>query len=273
MHFQMNGPFPASDVLSLEERVRPGHPSFSNLRARRSDRWKTRQELNGPGIYGLFCKGILYYVGIYTGANKTTFTGSALDRWDMHLTYFSLRSPEVSFVARNMQKILKLEGEPSEEYARLLGGRELDLSQISASPSPFIVPRHASCTYSKALFATRNWDVFAPGNEKGMMQDVSFIYARILPGMDVLLGNADSYARYWWAKYEWIQARETRLVSDLQPICNSATRSFRADVTVEEFRAAVEREMSIPLAPFDADTMRSKIGRGAKGVAVLPEAA
>jgi hypothetical protein len=273
MHYQMNGPFPASDLLALEARVRPGHPSFSNLRARRLDKWKSRPDLGGPGIYGVFCKGILYYIGIYTGSNETIFTGSALDRWDMHLTYFSLRSPDVSFVASNMQKILKLDGEPADEYAKLLGGRDLALAEIAASSSPFIAPKHASCTYSKALFATKNWDVFAPGNERSMMEDVCFMYARILPETERLLGNADSYARYWWAKYEWIQARETRLVKELQPICNSATRSARSDVTMDDFRAAVELEMSSPLAPFDVEAMRSKMGRRTRGGGLLLEAA
>ncbi|MBO9127937.1 MULTISPECIES: hypothetical protein [unclassified Rhizobium] len=273
MLYQMNGPFPASDVLSIEERTRPGHPSFANLRATRLEKWKRRPDLSGPGIYGLFCKGILYYVGIYTGSKKTTFTGSALDRWDMHLTFFSLRSSEVSFVARSMQKILKLDGAPADEYASLLGGRHLSLDEISASPSPFIVPKHASCTYSKALFATRNWDVFAPGNERSMMDDVSFMYARILPEADTLLTGADAYARYWWAKYEWIQARETRLVKALQPICNSATRKFRTDVTMEDFRAAVELEMSSPLAPFDADRMMSKLRRSVRPTSDIRAAA
>jgi hypothetical protein len=172
-----------------------------------------------------------------------------------------------------MEKILKLDGGPSEEYARLLGGRNLGREQIAASSVPFVVSKQASCTYSKALFATKNWDVFAPGNEKSMMEDVSFLYARILPEADRLLLGADSYARYWWAKYEWIQAREKRLVDDLQPICNTATTKFRTDVTMDDFRAAVDLEMHSPLAPFDAQKMLAKIGKGARRTGMLLEAA
>lgn len=273
MHYKINGPFPASDVLALGDHVKDGHPSFANLRATRLEKWRKLPDLAGPGIYGLFCKGILYYVGIYTGSKKTTFTGSALDRWDMHLTFFSLRSPEVSFVPRNMKKILGLPGAPSDEYARLLGGRDLDLDRIASAEVPFVVPKYASCTFSKALFATNNWDVFGPGREQTMMKDVTFMYARILPEVEPLLGSADAYARYWWAKYEWIQARETRLVKELKPICNSATRGFRTDVTMDDFRTALELEMNSPLAPFDEARMMARMGRASRVAEALPQAA
>lgn len=273
MHYQVNGPFPASDVLSLKEHVKPGHPIFANLRAGRVEKWRRSPELQGPGIYALFCKGFLYYVGIYTGAGNRTFTGSALDRWDMHLTFFSLRSPEVCFVPKNMEKILKLPGAPSEEYARLLGGRDLAVEEIAASPAPFIVPKHASCTYNKAAFATMNWDVFGPGNEKSMMEDVTFVYGRILPEADRLLGSADAYARYWWAKYEWLQARETRLVKELRPICNAVTSSYRTDVTIADFRAALDLEMNSPLSPFDGEKMAAKLGKRSQPAGLLSEAA
>lgn len=255
MYHEIKGPFPASQVLTLSDHIKPGHPSFSNKRAKRLDVWKKSDELTGPGIYGVFCKGLLYYVGIYTGNKGKLFAGSAIDRWDMHLTFFSLRSPEVCFVASNMQKILKLDGEPAEEYARILRGRDLTEEQIATSGAPFIVSKGGSCTYNKALFATRNWDVFRPGNEEAMMEDVSFVYAKIRPEAGKFLEDASMEQRYWWAKYPWIQDRETRLVDELKPICNKVTNDFRSDVTVGMFIEAVNRELSAPLETFSLEAM------------------
>lgn len=266
MYSQINGPFLASEVLSVSEvPVAPGQPSFANLKTGRSKEWHNSPDLHGPGIYGVFCKGSLYYVGIYTGRSGSLFTGSALDRWDMHLTYFSVRSPSVCFVPRSMKKILKLPGSPAEEYAALLGGRDLTIDQIARSGAPFIAQKSASCTFNKVVFASQNWDVFKPGNEEGMMSDVSFVYGRILPEAGDLLGNAVPGDRYWWAKYQWLQARETRLVNSLKPICNAVTDEYLIGITVDQFKSALQAELDTPLSSFDEtfrEASRSKTRAG-----------
>ncbi len=253
MPIQITGPMKASEVLTLHDDVVPGLPVFANLKARRVASARKLDSLKGPGIYGLFCKGRLYYVGIYTGASKKTFTGSVLDRWYMHLTFHSLRSPKIRFVASNMRRILReLQGEPSDIFAEMLGGRDLSLDDLRNANVPFI-GSGPSCTFNKALFATRNWDVFAPGNEEVMLSEVAFVYARIGDASAALLDGASGTDSYHWAKYNWLETRETALVDSLRPICNSVTDDFREDVSTDEFIAALRGEFLRPLDRFVKD--------------------
>lgn len=253
MPIQIAGPLKASEVLSLHDDVVSGLPTFANLKARRVASARKLDSLKGPGIYGLFCKGQLYYVGIYTGASKKTFAGSVLDRWYMHLTYHSLRSPKIRFVASNMLRILReLQGEPSDIFAEMLGGRDLSLDDLRNANVPFI-GSGPSCTFNKALFATRNWDVFAPGNEEKMLSEVTFVYARVEDASATLLDGASGFEAYHWAKINWLKSREGALIESLKPICNSETDEFREDVGAEEFMTALRSEFKRPLDRFVKD--------------------
>lgn len=253
MSINITGPLKASEVLTLHDDIVPGLPAFANLKARRRADARNLESLKGPGIYGLFCKGRLYYVGIYTGAAKKTFTGSVLDRWYMHLTYHSLRSPKIRFVASSMQRILReLKGEPADTFAEMLGGRDLSIDDLRNANVPFI-GSGPSCTFNKAVFASRNWDVFAPGNEETMLSEVTFVYGRIEDASAALLAEAAGTDAYHWAKYNWLETRETALVDELRPICNSVTDSFRDDVTVEEFTAALRAQFDRPLDRYLKD--------------------
>jgi hypothetical protein len=265
MEFEVNGPFKASEVLTLHEDVAPGLPPFANLKAKRHPGTRGSEALKGPGIYGLFCKGSLYYIGIYTGAARKTFTGTVLDRWDMHLTYHSLRSPKIKFAPSSMLRILReLQGDAADTFATMLGGRDLSIDDLRSADVPF-VGKGPSCTYNKALFASRNWDVFGPGNEERMLSDVTFAYARILPAAAARLGQAQGVSAYNWVKYNWLETRETRLVEALRPICNSVTDDYREDVGVDEFLKALKSELSRPFDHFVANhppkTALSGLGR------------
>jgi hypothetical protein len=250
MSFEITGPIKASSVLSLEEVSAPGLPPFANLKARRLPEARKLDSLKGPGIYGLFCKDRLYYVGLYTGASNKTFAGNVLDRWDMHLTYHSLRSPKISFVASNMLRILReLPGEPADTFARMLGGRDLTLEDLRKADVPFI-STGPSCTFNKALFATRNWDVFAPGDNDRILSEVTFVYGRVDDASAELLEGAEGGDAYHWAKYNWLKPREGELIEALKPICNSETGDFREDVTSADFIEALKAQLAKPLARY-----------------------
>jgi hypothetical protein len=253
MHFEITGPHKADEIFTLNKaRQVEGLPDFANLKADRLEKWKgTPEVFRGPGLYGVFCKGKLYYVGIYTGNKRQTFAGSVLQRWYMHLTYHSVRSPKVRFARRELQKILSnIYGEPADSLARLVGGREANVAMMSYENTALVQKSGASCTSNKVRFAQRNWDVFAPGNEDLMGSEVSFVYGRFLPEVAGLLGeDFNSAEAYRWAKYEWLEKPESRLVKRLKPICNAVTGDFREDVTVEDFIAALRVEMEHPLPP------------------------
>lgn len=251
MSIEITGPTKARAFLTLEEVVAPNMPDFANLKARRLPAARKLDSLKGPGIYGVFCRDRLYYIGIYTGKSYQTFAGNVLDRWDMHLTFHSLRSPKISFVPSNMLRILKeLEGEPADTFARMLGGRDLTIEDLRSKNVPFI-SSGPSCTFNKALFATLNWDVFAPGNNDRILDEVSFVYARIPESARVLLEGACEKTTYHWAKYKWLEPREAALVEALRPICNSVTSNYRDDVTAGDFIAALKAQFDTPLAKVE----------------------
>jgi len=251
LNFEVSGPFPANELFSLNP-ARPvaGLPEFANLKADPLPQWKGSPEIfRGPGIYGIFCRGELYYVGIYTGDKGRTFAGSVLKRWNMHLTYHSVRSPRVKFAKRELQKIVAhIHGEPADSIARLLGGRDIDVDRLSPNDVPLIEKSGGSCTSNKVRFAQKNWDIFAPGSEALMGSEISFVYGRYLPSNTCFLdGHAPSTVSYGWAKYRWLQERETRLVKLLKPMCNAVTSDFREGVSVAEFIAALTNELNLPL--------------------------
>jgi len=252
MHFEVNGPYSAEKLFELHKDIKKGQPSFANLRADPKEAWKgSPAVLRGPGIYGVFCKGNLAYVGVYTGNKRKTFVGSAIDRWFMHLTYFSLRSPKISFAPKNMARILAelSDGAPSKAFATLLEKANWKAGDLKGVQVPFLTGGN-SCTYNKANFATRNWDVFAPGKETEMMTNISFVYARFLPETVSLLGNlAGTPEGYRWVKKKWLTPREGHLIKTLRPICNSQTKKDpRHNVCVDEFITALRAEMEKPLA-------------------------
>jgi hypothetical protein len=246
----------AGDLFTLEPDLRiAGKPDFMNLRAvARGGRGARTEALAGAGIYGLFLRDRLFYVGIYTGAGETPFTGSVLDRWFKHLTYQTLRSPKVTFCRDALTRILALDGAAAEAVAAAMGGRDADPAGFDPDRQPLFARGSASCTANKARFAARHWDVFGPGNEARMLDEVSFVHARLLPDAVTLalLGEADGKARNGWVKYAWLGSRETGLVETLRPACNSGIdpATAREDVTAADFAAAVEAAFATPLEAF-----------------------
>ncbi|WEJ56903.1 hypothetical protein [Devosia sp. FJ2-5-3] len=259
MNFEISRPYAANELFTLNSARRiDGLPEFANLKADRLPQWKgSPAQFQGPGIYGVFCKGELYYVGIYTGEKGKTFAGSVLQRWYMHLTYHSVRSPRVKFARRELQKILaNIHGEPADTIARLLGGRTIDVDQLTPETAPLVEKSGGSCTSNKVRFAQKNWDVFAPGNEHLMGSEVSFVYGRFLPDNSSLLGlDVTSAEAYSWAKYQWLQAREARLVNLLKPICNAVTSDYQEGIFVASFVAALTEEMALPLQALPVHTV------------------
>ncbi|WP_024849951.1 hypothetical protein [Aminobacter sp. J41] len=252
MSYTVNGPFPASHIFYLQE-VTPvaGKPTYANLKARRLPQWRgAPAPLRGPGIYGLFCKERLFYLGLYAGANKNPFGCSVLDRWFKHLTFQSLRAPELTFVASNLYRLVNEEKGPAVDA--IVVPRCRDVGTWTHEQSPLVGKRgHGACTsYHKARFAVRNWDIFAPGNEDRMLSEVSFVYVRYDDETANLLQGADDAGKAKWVKNKWLRPRESYLIEVLKPICNSESLVYRDDVGVEEFIALVQEQFDLPLAEF-----------------------
>lgn len=218
-----------------------GKPEWMNQRARRRPEYRGEPaHLAGPGIYGMFLDDRLAYIGIYAGYAQRPFGGSVLDRWHKHIAYQTLRAPEVSFSAKQLQRITD----------------ELDgpaIEAIAACPydEPLIGRHGGSCTFEKARFAVRHWDVFGPGNEDGMLNRLSFVYHRFPPSRadEVPIGGGrDSPTPSGWVKRNWLHEPERLLIAALQPPCNSGTLGGLCDVGPDELLARIAALVGEPPA-------------------------
>jgi hypothetical protein len=248
MNFDVIQPTTADEIFTLKRAVaKAGKPSFADLVAKPTNDWAGRPErLKGPGIYGVFCRGMLVYVGLYTGTSNRTFSGTVIERWKKHLTYFAMRNPELSFGWENLHRVLtELDGGPVGELAQIIGKRSFTAAD-RASKLP--LNDGYSCTFNKARYAVQNWDLFAPGNEAHMLGEMSFAYARFLPSNADLLGSEVGTAEGKnFARETWLKPREGSLIDKFRPICNDGTHSPRHDVSQSDFMLALIAEMNKPL--------------------------
>lgn len=267
MIFDVSRPVTARELFRLDP-VEPkqGKPDFMNLRAlRRPGRPITKEQLTGAGIYGLFLHGKLYYVGIFAGSTRDSLSGTVLVRWKKHLTYQALRSPEVCFSRTNIGAILDDAPNPAfDAIAQALGGRAVNRSSLDADEHPLLQRHGASCTYAKARFAARHWDVFGPGNEDALADGVSFVFARLKP--EALAGAAPMDAAHRaWIKHKWLGRCETMMIGTLRPICNAQTLiGNEENCTVDDFVRALEeasRPAFSPYVPVDGEAAGAGAGQ------------
>jgi hypothetical protein len=253
MKFDMTRPYSARELFELAPGTRKGgKPSFMNLRAlRRPGRPISMESLTGAGIYGLFLHGKLYYIGIFAGASENTLTGTVLVRWEKHLTYQSLRSPEVCFSRKNIEEILDAAPNgPFDAIAAEVGGRSIDRNSLNPDDNPLLQRHGGSCTYAKARFAALNWDVFGPGNEELMVDAVTFVFARLKPE---LLSNAQpmTKAHRKWIKSKWLGRCEATMIAKLKPVCNAQTRPGDEKYgTLADFTRELESAAEAPFPEF-----------------------
>lgn len=204
--------------------------------------------LQGAGIYGVFLHGKLFYVGIFSGAKTDSLSGTVLTRWRLHLTYQTLRSPNVSFTASDLSRILESAPcPPFDAIAEAVGGRDVDLARLKAEGHPLIETDGASCTFRKARFAAQNWDRLQPGNEAGMFEAISFVFARLKP--EVLAGAAPMDREHrQWIKSRWLERCEHDMIMELKPICN---REIAPGQELSSSVADFERQLTAAAtAPF-----------------------
>ncbi len=253
MSFLLSKPFRADELFRpAPHGPKKDRPAFMNLSAhRRPGRAIDMSSLQGAGIYGLFLDGALFYVGIYSGAKCDSNGGSVLTRWRLHLTYQTLRSPNVCFTKADIGRILQdAPNEPFDGIAETLGGRDADVGMLADDDHPLIEKTGASCTYRKARFAARHWDLFGPGREDDMFARIEFIYAR-LDLSTLVQGAAMDRAYRQWIKYEWLERCERHLIQALKPICNKETIvGQEQQATLDDFTRELTEALKEPLPSY-----------------------
>lgn len=210
----------ARDLLTLRDVGAPeGKPRWMNLHAAIRAEWKREPEaLKGPGLYGVFLDGALFYIGLYAGHAAAPFGGSVLERWFKHATHHTLRSPKCEFRPSHLRDIMSLQGPVREDIAACLPE---DLSTLDSRQHALVAPGSASTTFRKARFAARHWDLLGPGNETAMLDALSFVYCPLPRDWAASLPPAAAKDPKAWIKSHWLRPAETALISTFAPICNS----------------------------------------------------
>jgi len=210
--------YKAAELFTLQEKVAPvGKPKWMNLHARlRAEYRGEPAALTGPGLYAVFLRGHLTYIGLYAGKRDRPFGGSVLDRWFKHLTYHSLRAREISFSADALAKMPTLEGPVAMSIAQLSG---------DVQNSALLGRSEASCTLNKVRFAQHHWDVLGPPNKDGLLEDFSFAYWQLPREWADKIPDDIDVPPSQWVKRHWLRTPEREMIRRLDPVCNSQTVS------------------------------------------------
>lgn len=212
--------YTANDLFTLRETIPvAGKPGWMNLRAAVRPEWRGEPEaLTGPGVYGVFLDGSLFYIGLYAGKSGRPFGGSVLERWSKHATYHILRAPEVVFAKSQLDRIIaELKG-PAADIAVCVA------QEADAAKSPLVEKHGGSCTFNKARFAERHWETLGPGNEDTLLARISFVYHQLPRSWDARRNTVDGEGGSRWVKRHWLRPVEKVLIEAFHPICNGETK-------------------------------------------------
>jgi hypothetical protein len=211
--------YTASDLFTLRETIPvAGKPAWMNLRAAVRPEWRGEPKvLTGPGVYGVFLDGYLFYIGLYAGKAGRPFGGSVLERWRKHATYHILRAPEVVFAKSQLDRIIGELTGPAVDIAACVA------QEADAARSPLVAKHGGSCTFNKARFATRHWGTLGLGNEDALLARISFVYHQLPRSWDDRRETVDGAGASRWVKRHWLRPVEKALIEAFHPICNSET--------------------------------------------------
>ncbi|MGA1799391.1 hypothetical protein VH567_11500 [Sphingomonas sp. 4RDLI-65] len=257
----------AEDLFALRETIPvAGKPAWMNLRAVVRPEWRGEPEaLTGPGVYGVFLDGSLFYIGLYAGKADRPFGGSVLERWRKHATYHILRAPEIVFARGQLDRIIAE-----------LDGPAIDLAACAAQVGdddgggPLVERHGGSCTFNKARFAARHWDSLKPGNDDDLLRRISFVYHQLPRGWDLRREQIEGEVASRWVKRHWLRTAEKTLIEHFRPICNGETiaGTERDGIGVDEVEhmMATVFDTVVETHPLPADRGGSD-GFGGAGIA------
>lgn len=251
--------YTADTLMTLRKVAAPASkPDWANLVADVLDQ-DAAPELCGPGLYALFLDGALFYIGLHVG-EQAEAEYSVLHRWVLHVVGQTLRSHRTSFSRTSLRRLFDAQaGDPVSEglAACLAEGRDTDLQTLDGHP----LLKGAHCTAQKAVFATRHWDVFAPGNEDAMLSRITCLFQPVAADWAERLDGAEERERGAWAREAWLRPAETELVDRFRPICNAAIPigTQRDGVGVDEVAATMAAALPQVLPAFDRTAYAARV--------------
>ena len=212
------------DIAVVEPRTQRGSaermPGIFNLDFRYNQR--DAGALAGGGIYAIYYKGKLLYIGLFTGDKGIPFVSNvASRRFYKHLEALTLRGRNIGFSRKNYDKVVALH-RPDCSLMQSLKGT--------------LVPRGNGGvkTYlGKVEFASDNWNLFSRIEcDRSVLDGFTFVYGRIGPN------HFHQNITYQQVK-NYINVIEDDLILKHDPLCNEKrTRSSERHLLVGPGRDA-----------------------------------
>ncbi len=163
----------------------------------------SRQQVAGPGVYVIFYREKLIYIGTFRGTGTNPCGGNITTiRWNNHLGGFTSRDHRISFGQKIIQQIATANtgSDPGDGFA---------------NADPKILSKDQGCrsTYNRFLFSKEFWHNFSGVISKNIMDDFKFTYFQISPQTVATLSDVNKL----------VLEVETGLIEELKPRCNSET--------------------------------------------------
>lgn len=162
------------------------------------------QTLTGGGIYAVYYKGELLYIGIHTGDKGVPFVANvAEERFWKHLEALTLRGRSVGFSVQNYELAIKLAASrPNCPLIQTLKETRVPRGNGSVKTYP-----------CKVEFASDNWHAFSCIESNSALDDFTFAYGRV---------SVEHFVR--GVKYQQVKnylgVIENNLLGNLKPRCN-----------------------------------------------------
>lgn len=176
-------------------------PDIFNLEFRYNGR--DAQALKGGGIYAVYYRGELLYIGLFTGDRGVPFVSNvASQRFYKHLEALTLRGRTIGFSPRNYDMVIALD----RPHCPLIG-----ILRATLVPRGNGAVRTYPC---KVEFASDNWDSFNRiERDRSLLDDFTFVYGRLSAE------HFRSDITYQQVK-NYLGAIENKLILDYRPRCN-----------------------------------------------------
>lgn len=243
------GVYYAKDYLTYRiVEPKPYLPNFANLTVRRLNGGDAG-DFAGPGIYGVFHDDELFYVGLYAGNQHAPFGGTVFDRWARHIICHIVRAPDLRFARSSWVTILN---EPNSATCNALAAclpQGWNANNLPHDHRLFVSP---NCTLNKVRFVDKHPELLSQKPSE-LIEHFSFVYVQWPREAENWLDPAAPVPSRW-VKAHWLASIETKLITELRPICNAQTPSGeeRTDVDTAEFEKILTTAMKNKVAELAA---------------------
>ena len=123
----------------------------------------------GAGLYGLFYKGSLIYIGKFLGQKNNPWAGNiVVNRWWAHIATVTAFGHRISFSPSIWQQLQ----DESPNHPLIIALGKVVRQQV------FATDRGGATSLKRLMFARKHWDTFGHGQPENILRDFCFVYVR-----------------------------------------------------------------------------------------------